>query len=232
MRFSVFIDLSEPGNRWEGLKVICQFITRPEIGYDETQFYQSRGCKMTRHRNIACLITACCLLSAACSTTIDRQDEPPIVSTEDTTLAAPAASNVILFIGDGMGISTVTAIRILDGQEKGMTGEENVLPFELFPHVALSKTYETNQQVGESAGTATAMLTGRKTKAGFIGVGSAAVRADCASSTGHSLQSALELSEIIGLATGIVTTTRLNARHTRIPAMRMYRNGIGRATRL
>lgn len=37
------------------------------------------------------------------------------------------AKNLILFIGDGMGISTVTAARILEGQQRGMSGEENQL---------------------------------------------------------------------------------------------------------
>ena len=40
------------------------------------------------------------------------------------------AKNVILFIGDGMGISTVTAARILEGQMNDRTGEENSLSFE------------------------------------------------------------------------------------------------------
>ena len=33
-----------------------------------------------------------------------------------------SAKNIILFVGDGMGVSTVTAARILDGQQKGMSG--------------------------------------------------------------------------------------------------------------
>jgi len=41
-----------------------------------------------------------------------------------------AAKNVILFIGDGMGISTVTAARILAGQQQGLAGEEYQLSFE------------------------------------------------------------------------------------------------------
>ncbi|MBL4575665.1 MAG: alkaline phosphatase [Opitutaceae bacterium] len=86
------------------------------------------------------------------------------------------ARNVILFIGDGMGVSTVTAVRILDGQLKGGYGEENILAWEKFPHVALSKTYNTNQQVPDSAGTATAFMTGVKTKAGFINVREEAIR--------------------------------------------------------
>ena len=147
-----------------------------------------------------------CLLASAClSTVVPRPDSPP----QTQMAATPTAKNVILFIGDGMGVSTVTAIRILDGQQKGMPGEENVLSFERFPHVALSKTYEINQQVGESAGTATAIMTGQKTNAGFIGVGSEAIRGDCASSIGNHLPSILELVESTGKSTGIVTTTRL-----------------------
>ena len=34
------------------------------------------------------------------------------------------AKNVILFIGDGMGISTLTAARIFEGQSRGESGEE------------------------------------------------------------------------------------------------------------
>ena len=49
------------------------------------------------------------------------------------------AKNVILFLGDGMGISTVTAARIYKGQLNGQTGEETQLNFEKFPNVALSK---------------------------------------------------------------------------------------------
>ena len=147
-----------------------------------------------------------CLLLAACSSTgASRNESPP----PSEVAPGPTAKNVILFIGDGMGISTVTAIRILDGQQKGMPGEENVLSFERFPQVALSKTYEVNQQVGESAGTATAIMTGRKTNAGFIGVSSDAKREDCASATGKHLPSVLELAETSGRSTGIVSTTRL-----------------------
>ncbi|MEI8210264.1 MAG: alkaline phosphatase, partial [Methylococcales bacterium] len=56
------------------------------------------------------------------------------------------AKNVILFIGDGMGVSTITASRIYDGQTKGGHGEENSLSFEKLPYLALSKTYSVDQQ--------------------------------------------------------------------------------------
>jgi alkaline phosphatase len=119
------------------------------------------------------------------------------------------AKNIILFVGDGMGISTTTAARIYDGQRKGMTGEENKLFFESFPYQALSKTYNTNQQTPDSAGTMTAMMTGMKTKAGFISVGQAMTRADCSGMTGNTLTTALEHAEHIGMSTGVVSTARL-----------------------
>lgn len=49
------------------------------------------------------------------------------------------AKNVILFLGDGMGLSTVTAGRIWKGQLKNRSGEEEVTNMESLDHVALSK---------------------------------------------------------------------------------------------
>ncbi|GFX07805.1 alkaline phosphatase, placental type [Trichonephila clavipes] len=49
------------------------------------------------------------------------------------------AKNIILFIGDGMGLTTVTTARILRGQLKGNSGEEYELAFDKFQHVALAK---------------------------------------------------------------------------------------------
>ncbi len=119
------------------------------------------------------------------------------------------AKNVILFVGDGMGISTVTAARILEGQLKGGNGEENSLSFEHFPYTGLAKTYNADAQTPDSAGTMTALVTGVKTNAGVLSVDENAVRGDCASSAGRSLVSTLELAELAGLSTGIVTTTRI-----------------------
>lgn len=119
------------------------------------------------------------------------------------------AKNVILFVGDGMGVSTLTAARILDGQQKGMLGEENFLSFEQFPNTALIKTYNTNQQTPDSAGTMTAMATGVKTKAGVLNIAPKALRANCASSKGNELTTIFEFAEAKGLSTGIVTTARL-----------------------
>ena len=55
--------------------------------------------------------------------------------------------SAILFIGDGMSITTVTTARIYQGQLNGKTGEENQLSWDKFPYTGLSKTYNVDQQV-------------------------------------------------------------------------------------
>ena len=124
-------------------------------------------------------------------------------------VSSGVARNVILFIGDGMGPSTVTAARIFEGQLRGETGEENELYFENFPNVALSKTYNVNRQVPDSAGTMSAMVTGIKTDAGVISVNQNVARGDCSTQTGNQVMTFLERAERRGLATGIVTTARI-----------------------
>lgn len=120
-----------------------------------------------------------------------------------------SAKNIILFVGDGMGIATLTAARILEGQNRGLLGEENSLSFEQFPHSGLIKTYNVDAQTPDSAGTMTAMVSGVKTDAGIIGLHEAAERGDCASAQGREVISALELAEVAGMATGIVSSARI-----------------------
>jgi alkaline phosphatase len=119
------------------------------------------------------------------------------------------AKNIILFVGDGMGISTVTATRILVGQQLGKLGEEHQLSFDKFPFSGFAKTYNVDAQTPDSAGTMTAMMSGVKTDAGVIGVNEAISRGDCASVSGNELVTALELAEIAGKSTGIISTARI-----------------------
>lgn len=119
------------------------------------------------------------------------------------------AKNVILFVGDGMGVSTVTAARILEGQLKGMQGEENNLSFDMFPFTGLAKTYNVDAQTPDSAGTMTAMMSGVKTDVGVIGVDEDIVRGECATVAGNELVTALELAELAGKSTGVISTARI-----------------------
>jgi alkaline phosphatase len=122
------------------------------------------------------------------------------------------ARNVILFIGDGMGVSTMTAARILEGQKvKGSTrGEENLLSFETFPNAAFSRTYSVNQQVSDSAPTMTAMVTGVKTNDGALSVTPDVERGGVAPvSNAQKLKTILEQAKDRGMSAGVVATARV-----------------------
>ena len=119
------------------------------------------------------------------------------------------AKNVILFIADGMDVTTTTAARILGGQREGRPGEENVLAFETLPHTALAKTYNVDAQVPDSAATATAILSGQKTRIGVLNVHQSVERGDCEGAQDHRLPTLADLAAGMGKSVGVVTTTRL-----------------------
>lgn len=137
------------------------------------------------------------------------QGRDAIARAKALSASALPARNVILFVGDGMGVSTVTAARILEGQLRGETGEENWLAFERLPHVALAKTYNANQQVPDSAGTMTAMVTGAKTRAGVLSLDAGLARGDHTGVEAHRLETLFEQAEARGLATGVVSTAKI-----------------------
>ncbi len=119
------------------------------------------------------------------------------------------ARNLILFVGDGMGVSTLTAARIYAGQRRGLDGESFRLAMDQMPHLALAKTYSHNGQVSDSAATATAMVAGVKTNLRTLGVTQAASFSNCASLEGNTTDTLFELAERAGLSTGIVSTARI-----------------------
>lgn len=119
------------------------------------------------------------------------------------------AKNLILFIGDGMGVSTITAGRIYQGQAKGSDGPSFVTASDAFPHSAMVKTYSHDFQVSDSAATATAMVAGIKTRSGTIGLKHGVKTGQCSSEKGLSVPSIFDLAEGAGRATGIVSTTRI-----------------------
>ena len=133
------------------------------------------------------------------------------ISASLALLATPMVhgKNVIFFLGDGMGVSTITAARIYAGQQQGDPGEEYNLAFDHFDNVALVKTYNTDSQVPDSAGTITAIMSGQKTRIGVVGVDASVARDDCAAALKGSLPSIAELAEQGGLRTGVVSTARI-----------------------
>ncbi|XP_003784907.1 intestinal-type alkaline phosphatase [Otolemur garnettii] len=120
-----------------------------------------------------------------------------------------AAKNLILFLGDGMGVPTVTATRILKGQMNGNLGPETPLAMDHFPYLALSKTYNVDRQVPDSAGTATAYLCGVKANYQTIGVSAAARYNECKTKHGNEVMSVMYRAKKAGKSVGVVTTTRV-----------------------
>jgi alkaline phosphatase len=170
-------------------------------------------------------LTCTALLATAC---LQAQEAPTVQGPETVadwydagqafmarTKALPVnqrqAKNVILFVGDGMGVTTVTAARILQGQMRGQPGEENQLSFDQFPYTALSKTYSWDQQTPDSAPTMTAMVTGYKTRDSMLSVNHTTARGECSAAAieAKKLKTILEYAAQRGKATGIVSTARI-----------------------
>ncbi len=170
------------------------------------------------------MATAAAAFAASCTTTaglgasaavtpVQAQDSYYVsahaaVAQRAAERGAGHAKNVILFIGDGMGISTITAARIYAGQQKGVDGESFRLAMEKLPYSAFSKTYTHDSQVADSAPTATAMTTGVKSYNGTLGVTQSANIRDCASAKINATNSLWEIAEDAGLATGVISTAR------------------------
>ncbi|EDV90824.1 alkaline phosphatase 4 [Drosophila grimshawi] len=117
------------------------------------------------------------------------------------------AKNIIIFIGDGMGMSTISAGRIYKGQYlKHGHGEEEMLSFDEFPYTGLAKTYNVDKQVPDSAGTATAIFTGVKTNYKVIGMDTTR---SMTNATQGRLDSIMDWAQRVGKRTGVVTNTRI-----------------------
>ncbi|NVJ69523.1 MAG: alkaline phosphatase [Alphaproteobacteria bacterium] len=175
---------------------------------------------MIKHKLKAALVAASAL-STAFLPTIGQADDTKsaeawltdgastIADRAERKVNTKRAKNVILFIGDGMGISTLTAGRILEGQLAGHSGEENYLSFERFPNTGLVKTYNVDAQVADSAGTASALNTGSKTRIGVINTGPSQPKGVCKGAMATALTPLAYYAEKAGMATGIVSTARL-----------------------
>ena len=112
----------------------------------------------------------------------------------------PLARNVILFLGDGTGLSTIHAAS-LHGY-----GEPQKLYIQRMPNLALSETSSASRWVTDSAAGMTAIVTGQKTHNGVISQGADAVRGQ---KDGRPLKTILEYAEEKGLLTGVVTNSPL-----------------------
>lgn len=100
-----------------------------------------------------------------------------------------APKNIILFIGDGMGLSQVTAGKAVKGK----------LEMERCPVTGFVTTWSANSLVTDSAAAATALSTGVKTRNGALGV----------TPDGKPLKNVVECAEEKGKATGVAVVCSL-----------------------
>ena len=138
-----------------------------------------------------------------------------------TVPAAAQRNNVILFVGDGMDVSTVTFSRIA---EHGVDGD---LFLDRMPYTALSRTSSADNIVGDSAAAMSAMMTGVNTNSGVIGYPPTTERFDFnLDGDGKPLTNVAELARSLGYAVGIVTTAKVT--HATPAAVYAHVNDRGR----
>jgi alkaline phosphatase len=111
--------------------------------------------------------------------------------TRPAETADTPVKNVILLIGDGMGLAQTTAAMI--------AGQDAPLAIERAPVIGLQTTRSADRRVTDSAAAGTALATGTKTTNGMIGV----------APDSAALTSVLEKAAGKGLSTGLVATYRI-----------------------
>mgnify|MGYP002784405951 CR=1 FL=1 len=123
---------------------------------------------------------------------------------DQVRLKGKKAKNVIFFVGDGMGISTVTAGRVFSV----VAGSQLVL--DQFPYTALSRTYAADSITPDSAPTMTAMMTGVYTNQSVIGFGEGTEANDFnGDGDGVAPWTLLELAKKNGMRVGVVSTATI-----------------------
>ncbi len=100
------------------------------------------------------------------------------------------ALNIILFIGDGMGVSQVSATHFF---------KNGPVNFDRFNNIGLIKTPSSSHKITDSAAGATAFATGKKSYNGAIGVDSDSI----------SHPTILEILSRTGFSTGVVATSSI-----------------------
>jgi len=114
------------------------------------------------------------------------------------------AKNVIFFVGDGMGVSTVTATRVFS------VGLDGQLVMDQFPYTALSKTYSSDSITPDSAPTMSAMMTGVNTNQSVIGFGEGTEPNDFnRDGDGEAPWTLLEMAKARGMRVGVVSTAEI-----------------------
>ncbi len=139
---------------------------------------------------LICFLMIACNNSEVSDTAHDRNEVKGTLVSYSEEGFAPIPKNIILMIGDGMGITQISA---------GMYMNGNKLNLERFPIIGLHKPYSSDNLITDSAAGATAFACGVKTYNGAIGVNSDTMP----------VQSILEIAESKKMATGLISTSTI-----------------------
>ena len=120
----------------------------------------------------------------------NTQENPSVVLNKQQEKNFVQPENIILMIGDGMGLSQITA---------GMIANNNKLHLEDFSYIGLIKTQSFDNLITDSAAGATAFSAGKKTYNGAIGVDSDTI----------AVETILEIAGNGKYATGLVATSSI-----------------------
>lgn len=145
---------------------------------------------------IAAVLSGCLVLSTAPAMAQDPAPPPPTAG-DPVDAESPRARNVILFLADAAGVSTLSAASLF------AYGEPLRLHIQQWPHLGLSETSPVDEFVSDSANGMSAIVTGVKTRNGVISQGPDAIRGEI---EGTPTKTILEYAEERGLATGVVSS--------------------------
>jgi alkaline phosphatase len=138
-------------------------------------------------------------------------------SDSSTSSITTPPKNVIFFLGDGMGMTTMTAARIYS------VGEDGQLTMDTLPETGFVKTFSNDAQVTDSAPSMAAYMTGVKMNNEVISMSTPTQAYDAKGAAytsgrdstcpvfgnGARVPTVLELAIANGMSTGVVTTARL-----------------------
>ncbi len=114
----------------------------------------------------------------------------PVVTTLAPIPAGQTPKNIILLIGDGMGLTHVSAAWVLN---------HGHLNLDAVPYVGLSRTYCQDTLITDSGAGGTALATGQKTKKGHVGT----------NGNGEPITSLMGYAQAVGMRTGVSVVCRL-----------------------
>ncbi|CAH8564914.1 unnamed protein product [Schistosoma intercalatum] len=118
--------------------------------------------------------------------------------------------NIILFIGDGMSLSTVTGARYLKAEKMNLFGGDVQLEWENWPVASLVRTFNSDRLTTDSGSAATAFMSGVKGPDGTVGITGTVKCCECTElKEVERAKSSLMYASKAGFSTGIVTTTRV-----------------------